>query len=211
MDPVRIIQALDFFGVGVFAVSGALAAGRKRMDVFGVVVLGLVTALGGGTLRDALLDSGPVFWIKNPLYLLVAAGFSLLTFFAVRIITAHRHALLISDAFGLAIFTAIGTSTALLTTESNSVAMVMGVMTGTAGGMMRDILCAEVPLVLRKEIYATAALCGSFAYVVCDGLGFQPVTCVVLSAAVTLGIRLAAIRWGFALPVLQSDDGDDSS
>lgn len=211
MDPVRIIQALDFFGVGVFAVSGALAAGRKRMDVFGVVVLGLVTALGGGTLRDALLDSGPVFWINNPLYLLVGAAFSLLTFFAVRIISAHRHALLISDAFGLAIFTAIGTSTALLTTESYSVAMVMGVMTGTAGGMMRDILCAEVPLVLRREIYATAALCGSFAYVVANGAGYQAATCVIASATVTLAIRLAAIRWGFALPVLRSDDTGDSA
>lgn len=211
MDPAPIIQALDFFGVGVFAVSGALAAGRKRMDVFGVVVLGLVTALGGGTLRDTLLDSGPVFWINNPLYLLVGAAFSLLTFFAVRIITAHRHALLISDAFGLAIFTAVGTATAFTTTESNSVAMVMGVMTGTAGGMMRDVLCAEVPLVLRREIYATAALCGSFAYVVANGIGFQAVTCVLLSAAVTLGIRLAAIRWGFALPVLQSEHGNNTA
>jgi uncharacterized membrane protein YeiH len=208
MYPAHIIYALDLFGVGVFAVSGSLAAGRKRMDIFGVVVLGLVTALGGGTLRDVLLDSGPVFWIENPWYLLVAAGFSLLTFFAVRVITAYRKGLLISDAFGLAIFTALGTSTALLTTESNSVAMVMGVMTGTAGGMMRDVLCAEVPLVLRREIYATAALCGSFVYVMLHGLGFQPAHCIMVSVTVTLVIRLAAIHWGFALPIFRSDGVD---
>jgi uncharacterized membrane protein YeiH len=206
VNPASIIHALDLFGVGVFAVSGSLAAGRKRMDIFGVVVLGLVTALGGGTLRDVLLDSGPVFWINNPVYLLVAAGFSLLTFFAVRIITAHRHGLLISDAFGLAVFTALGTSTALTMTASGTVAMVMGVMTGTAGGMMRDVLCAEVPLVLRREIYATAALCGSMAYVVLKGLGFQDTSCIMVSVTVTLAIRLAAIRWNFTLPIFNSDD-----
>ncbi|MDD3619338.1 MAG: trimeric intracellular cation channel family protein [Desulfobulbaceae bacterium] len=210
MHPAHVIYALDLFGVGVFAVSGALAAGRKRMDIFGVVVLGLVTALGGGTLRDVLLDSGPVFWIENPVYLLVAAGFSLLTFFAVRIITAHRKGLFISDAFGLAIFTALGTSTALITTESNSVAMVMGVMTGTAGGMMRDVLCAEVPLVLRREIYATAALCGAFVYVLLNGLGVQATPCIIFSTIITLTIRLAAIHWGFALPIFQAADMDNS-
>lgn len=209
MSPAKIIYALDLFGVGVFAVSGALAAGRKRMDVFGVVVLGLVTALGGGTLRDTLLDSGPVFWIHDPVYLLVGTGFALLTFFAVRFITSHRMGLLVSDAFGLAIFTAIGTSVALRTTDSTSVAMVMGVMTGTAGGMMRDVLCAEVPLVLRREIYATAALCGSFAYVAMKTLAFQNTLCIIISVTVTLFIRLAAIHWRLSLPVFRSGDGKD--
>ena len=204
VTPDKIIYALDLFGVGVFAISGALAAGRKRMDVFGVVVLGLVTALGGGTLRDVLLDSGPVFWIHNPVYLIAGAVFSLVTFFAVREITAHKHGLLVSDAFGLAIFTAIGTSVALRTTDSNSVAIVMGVMTGTAGGMMRDVLCAEVPLVLRREIYATAALCGSFAYMVMKMLDFQNTLCIIISVAVTLSIRLSAIHWKLSLPIFKS-------
>lgn len=206
VNPAKIIYALDLFGVGVFAISGALAAGRKQMDVFGVVVLGLVTALGGGTLRDALLDSGPVFWIEDPVYLLVGAVFSLVTFFAVREITSHRQGLLVSDAFGLAVFTAIGTSIALKTTDSTSVAIVMGVMTGTAGGMMRDVLCAEVPLVLRREIYATAALFGSFAYMVMKMIGFQNTVCILFSMAVTLVIRLAAIHWTLSLPVFRSDD-----
>lgn len=205
----QILYALDLFGVAVFAVSGSLAAGRKHMDVFGVVVLGLVTALGGGTLRDTLLDSGPVFWIKDPVYLLVSVVFSLLTFFAAKFFSSHRLGLLVSDAFGLALFTAIGTSIGLMTTDSKSVAMVMGVMTGTAGGMVRDILSAEVPLILRREIYATAALCGSFIYVMMKSNGVPALHCLIVSVAVTLLIRLAAIHWGLSLPVLQSDDGSD--
>ncbi len=201
MDPGKIVYVLDLFGVAVFAVSGSLAAGRKRMDVFGVIVLGLVTAVGGGTLRDILLDIGPVFWIKDPAYLLVAVVFSLMTFSYARIHSVHRMGFLISDAFGLAIFTAIGTAMALNTTESYSVAIVMGVMTGTAGGMIRDVLSAEVPLILRKEIYATAAFCGAIAYIIMITMAFPAFTCLLISAIVTLAIRLAAIHWGLSLPV----------
>lgn len=209
MDPVNIIYGLDLFGVAVFAVSGALAAGRKKMDIFGVVVLGLVTALGGGTLRDTLLDSGPVFWINDPIYLLVGATFSLVTFFAIRFFTAHRLGLLVSDALGLAIFTAIGTTIALNITDARSVAIVMGVMTGTAGGMMRDVLSAEVPLVLRREIYATAALCGSIVFVILHGFGLPDSLCLMVSVAATLSIRLTAIHWGLSLPILQSADATE--
>jgi uncharacterized membrane protein YeiH len=206
VNPEQIIYGLDLFGVAVFAVSGSLAAGRKRMDVFGVIVLGLVTALGGGTLRDALLDSGPVFWVDDPGYLLIAVASSLLTFIVVRIISIPWRGLLISDALGLAVFMAIGTAKALAITNSPSVAIVMGVMTGVAGGMIRDILSAEVPLILRREIYATAALCGSLAYVMLIRLGLPGIPSLMLSAAITLSIRLAAIHWGFSLPVFKSKD-----
>ena len=206
MKPSLIIYGFDLFGVAVFAVSGSLAAGRKRMDVFGVTVLGLVTALGGGTLRDTLLDAGPVFWVVDPVYLFVAVAASLLTFVAVRVISVPWRGLLISDAFGLAVFMAIGTAKALSVTGSSSVAIVMGVMTGVAGGMVRDVLSAEVPLVLRREVYATAALCGSLSYVLLIGLGISDTACLVSSLTVTLVIRLAAIHWGFSLPVFKSKD-----
>lgn len=206
MDPTGIIYSLDLFGVAVFAVSGSLAAGRKRMDVFGVIVLGLVTALGGGTLRDTLLDAGPVFWIEDRAYLLVAVVSSLLTFIAARVVSIPWHGLLISDALGLAVFMAIGTAKALSVTGSPGVAMVMGVMTGVAGGMIRDVLSAEVPLILRREIYATAALCGSLAYVILNSLGLPNTPCLVLAAATTLAIRLAAIHWNLSLPVFKSKD-----
>ena len=206
MDPTGIVHGLDLFGVAVFAISGSLAAGRKRMDVFGVVVLGLVTALGGGTLRDALLDSGPVFWVAAPVYLFVAVGASLLTFVAVRAVAVPWRGLLVSDAVGLAVFMAIGTAKALAVTNSATVAMVMGVMTGVAGGMVRDVLSAEVPLILSREIYATAALCGSLAYVVLNRAGLSELLCLLFSAMLTLAIRLAAIHWGFSLPVFKAKD-----
>jgi uncharacterized membrane protein YeiH len=190
----------------VFAISGSLAAGKKGMDVFGVIVLGLVTAIGGGSLRDTLLDAGPVFWVDDPTYLLVAIVSSMLTFIVVRVISVPWRGLLISDAFGLAVFMAIGTAKAIDITGSPSVAIVMGVMTGVAGGMIRDVLSAEVPLILRKEIYATAALCGSFTYVILNHLELSDITCLAVSAAATLLIRLAAITWGFSLPIFKSKD-----
>jgi uncharacterized membrane protein YeiH len=206
MDLGQIIYALDLFGVAVFAISGSLAAGRKRMDIFGVIVLALVTALGGGTLRDALLDCGPVFWIADHGYLLVAVITSLLTFVAVRVLPVPRRGLLLSDAFGLAVFTVIGTAKALDVTGSGSVAVIMGIMTGVAGGMIRDVLSAEVPLVLRREIYATASLCGSLVYVVMTRLVLPDLLCLSVSVIVTLSFRLAAINWGLALPLFASKD-----
>jgi uncharacterized membrane protein YeiH len=209
VDPAKFIYGLDLFGVAVFAVSGSLAAGRKHMDIFGVVVLGLVTALGGGTLRDTLLDVGPVFWITDRVYLLVAVVSSLLTFISVRVIRVPWRGLLVSDAFGLAVFMAIGTAKTLTITGSPSIAMLMGVMTGVAGGMVRDVLSAEVPLILRKEIYATAALCGALAYVILIQLGLADTFCLLLSAGVTLTIRLGAIHYNFSLPVFRSREDLD--
>lgn len=206
MGLAQSLYALDLFGVVVFAASGSLAAGSKRMDIFGVVVLGLVTALGGGTIRDALLDSGPVFWIDNPEYLLVAAGSSVLTFLTGRTLQVPKNGLLICDAIGLAVFTVIGTTKALGVTDSATVAVVMGVMTGVAGGIIRDVLSAEVPLVLRREIYATAALCGALIYIIMIRLEVPGPACLLISVATTLSIRLAAIRWGFSLPVFVTRD-----
>jgi uncharacterized membrane protein YeiH len=213
VDPVKIIYGFDLFGVAVFAVSGSLAAGRKQMDVFGVVVLGLVTALGGGTLRDTLLDAVPVFWIDDRVYLLVAVAAALLTFTSVRIIRVplRGRGLLIFDAIGLAVFMAIGTAKTLAVTNLPSISMIMGVITGVAGGMIRDILSAEVPLILRKEVYATAALCGSLVYVVMNRLDLPDTACLLLSATVTLLIRLAAIHYNFALPVFRSRGELDNS
>jgi len=202
MDKTQIIYMLDLFGVAVFTISGSLAAGRKRMDIFGVMVLGLVTALGGGTLRDILLGSTSVFWIENRFYLLVVFITAVITFFSVRILTIPKRGLLISDAIGLAVFTLIGTSKALEVINSDIVAVLMGIMTGVAGGMIRDVLSAEVPLILRKEVYATAALCGSLVFVVIRHMNLR----VILSMIVTLTIRLAAIHWGLSLPVLVAKD-----
>ncbi len=195
-----MMHYLDLFGTAVFAVTGALAAGRKHLDIFGVVVLSLATALGGGTFRDMALGSRPVFWVCDPLYIIIAAAASLGTFAVARFHRLPEGLLQVADAFGLAVFTVIGAERALANNAPAVVAILMGVVTGVAGGMIRDILSGEVPLILRREIYATASLLGAAVFV---GLGAVcPTLCpgMWIGAAVTLGLRLAAIKWDLSLP-----------
>ena len=201
MDKTQIIYTLDLFGVGVFAISGALAARKKQMDIFGILVLAFVTALGGGTLRDVLLDAGPVFWISDPAYLTMVAVTGGLTIFSTRLFIFTRRWLLISDALGLAVFTMIGTQKAYLLTHSFSIAVIMGITTGVAGGVVRDTLSAEVPLILRKEVYATAAFFGAVLFLFLYQMGVPDTICTLISVITTLGIRLMAIHWGLSLPI----------
>ncbi len=200
----QVLYALDLFGIAVFAVSGSLAADGKKMDIFGAIVLGFVTALGGGSFRDILLDCGPVFWVADLHYLQVAVVASILTFLIVRRLTLSRKGLLLSDAFGLAVFTLLGAAKTLDATGSGSLSVVMGIITGVAGGVIRDVLSAKVPLVLCKEVYATASLCGALVFVVMHRLALPGILSIILSILVTLSIRLAAIRWQLSLPLFVS-------
>ena len=154
-------HVLDLLGVAVFAVSGVLAAGRKKLDWLGVTVVAVVTAIGGGTLRDVLLDRHPIFWIADPTYLvvcLVAIGFTLM--YARLRIPAFR-ALFVADALGLAFFTISGVQIAQQAGLSGLLAGLMGVITGVAGGVVRDVLCAEIPLIMRGgQLYASSAIAG---------------------------------------------------
>ena len=134
------------------------------MDLLGVVVLAIVTALGGGTIRDLALGAMPVFWISAPIYVLVAAATAILIIFIVRFFNMPYKVLSVADAAGLSIFTVVGTQKALALDVHVVIAIVMGVMTGVVGGMIRDILSGEIPLVLKREIYATASLCGAIAF-----------------------------------------------
>jgi len=196
-----MIYILDLFGVVVFAVAGSLAAGRKHMDLFGVVILALVTALGGGTLRDLTLGISPVFWASDPLYILVAVAAAILTFILARSFDLPNRLLLIADAFGLAIFTVIGVRKALGVGVHPGIAVMMGVMTGVAGGMIRDVLSGEIPLILRREIYATASLCGAGAFVGLLHVFPETPLSTIAAVGVILCVRLAAIRWNVSLPV----------
>jgi len=192
---------MDLFGVAVFAITGSLAAGKKRMDFFGVVVLATVTALGGGTLRDLVLGSGPVFWVSAPVYLLVAVATAIVTFFLVRFFGLSLKLLSVADAFGLAVFTVLGTQKALDMGISPGIAVVMGVMTGVVGGMIRDVLSGEIPLILRREIYATASLCGAVTFCVVSVALQNQGLAAITSVIVTLGLRLSAIKWKMSLPL----------
>ncbi len=204
-----MIYYLDLFGVVVFAITGSLAAGRKQMDLLGVVVLAIVTALGGGTVRDLLLGASPVFWIRDINYIFFSAGTAVLVFMASQVRPLDSASIRIPDAFGLAIFTVIGADIALAHDVSWVVAVIMGMMTGVAGGMLRDILAGEIPLILRTEIYATASMCGALVFIGLASVyptgsyGPFPVekTNMLAGILVTLTLRLVAIKWNLSLPV----------
>ena len=198
----RLFYLADLFGVAVFAITGALMAGRKSMDLFGVLVIAIVTALGGGTLRDLILDNHPVSWIRNDTYIWVASLAAVGTVLWVRMTQPiHERGLLIADAFGLAVFTVIGTEVALQHNMPHSTALIMGVMTGVAGGMMRDIVCRQIPLILRKEVYATACIAGCSCYILLAHYWqLDDALAMAIGMAVTALVRLAAIIWQLQLP-----------
>ncbi len=199
----------DLFGVAVFAISGALMAGRKSMDLFGVLVIAIITALGGGTLRDLILDRHPVSWISDDRYILVASLAALATVLRVRFSKPlHERALLLADAFGLAVFTVIGTEIAMQHDVPLSTAVIMGVMTGVAGGVMRDVICNEIPLIFQKEIYAVACIAGSLVLILLRDSGLAPALVTGLAMLVVFFIRLAAIRWHLSLPRVHLLDRD---
>lgn len=194
---------LDLVGVGVFAISGALAAGRKSLDLLGVVVIAVVTAIGGGTLRDVLLDRHPIFWISDPVYILVIAGAAMVTVAWTRRLRPPETTLLIADALGLALFAVAGAQIAQDAGVSPVIAVIMGTMTGTAGGMIRDVLTNEIPLILRPdtELYATTAIAGISLYLVLEWIGVPRPPAALSGMAAIAGLRFAAILGNLKLPV----------
>ena len=202
-----MLELVQFLGIAVFAMSGALSAGRKRMDVLGVVVIAIVTAIGGGTLRDLLLDRHPVFWIEDPKPLVVSVAAAGLTLVYARFRRPPDNALAIADALGLALFTITGAQIAQRAMIDPIVVVLMGTMTGVAGGVIRDVLSAEVPLIFRKgELYATAAIAGATLYLVLEAVGIPRQAAALIGMAAIAGLRLAAILWGLHLPVLPVRD-----
>lgn len=197
-------RLLDLAGVAVFAASGALKAAEKKMDVFGFVILGCVTGIGGGTLRDLLLGIRPVFWITQVEYPLLCAGVAALVFVAGTGLPAGlpaRHRWLEwADAVGLATFCVLGTDIALRAGAPAFSALLMGVVTAAFGGLLRDLLAGEVPLILRREIYATAAAAGALTYIAVDALSGRAALALVLGFAVALAVRGAALVYGLSLP-----------
>jgi uncharacterized membrane protein YeiH len=198
---------LEHFGVGVSAISGVLAARGKRVDLFGVLVLALVTAFGGGTVRDLLVGDLPVVWIREPAFLLNATLVAVVTFFVRRVRELPRTFLLVADAFALALFTIVGTRKGVALHFAPPVAVLLGVVTGVAGGILRDVLTGEVPLVFQPQIYlyATAALTGATAFVTLIQWWPNQVMITVICTALILALRLAGIRLKLSLPVLEPE------
>ncbi len=194
---------LDLAGVAVFAVSGVLAARDRGLDLLGVAVIAAITAIGGGTLRDLLLDRHPIFWVTDPLYLAVIIASAVLTVAYARLRPVPENAFLVADALGLGLFSLSGAQLAESAHCTPLIVILMGTMTGVAGGILRDVITARVPLVLRRDIYATAAIAGITLYIVLQGVGVSRQIAFGAGMAAVVVLRLLAIRWGVQLPVFR--------
>jgi uncharacterized membrane protein YeiH len=192
------IDGVGYFGTVVFAVSGALAAGRYKMDPIGFIVLGTVTAIGGGTIRALLLDQ-PVSWVQAPGVLGLTVGVSLITYFFIPGRTARWKALTWFDALGLAAFSVTGTQAALAVGAGWQVAIAMGVISATGGGVLRDLLANELPFVLRGELYASTALVGAGTVVGLTALDIGTPVAMIGGFVATLALRGSAIVFGLEL------------
>jgi uncharacterized membrane protein YeiH len=197
LDPLLTI--LDLMGTIVFAITGLLAASRHRLDLFGAIVLAMVTAVGGGTLRDLILNV-PVFWLTHTEYIYIIVATTLMVAFYRRAHVIPVQVLLLLDAIGLAVFSIIGAQKALSLGFADVIAVMMGIMTGVVGGMIRDVLVGEVPLILRKEIYATASFLGASVYVVSVSFSSIAWLAILLSMTATLVARLGGVFLGWRLP-----------
>jgi uncharacterized membrane protein YeiH len=202
-----LISLLDLFGMAVFATSGALVASRKQMDIFGFILLGTVTGVGGGTIRDLLIGVQPVFWVSQPAYLWVCIIVSSIVFFTAHIPESRYRVLLWVDAAGLAAYAVVGAEKALVAGTDALVAVTMGVVTAAFGGIVRDVLGGESPIILRKEIYVTAALAASLVFVVAMNIGVPSVTASLLGVAVGFIVRGCALYWGWSLPAYRTRPG----
>jgi uncharacterized membrane protein YeiH len=201
--PPDLIQLIDLAGVAVFAVSGALAALRARMDLLGVVVVAAVTAIGGGTTRDVLLDRHPVFWIDDPSYLGVVIVAAALTLAWTRVRPPPKNSLAMADALGLAFFVIAGAQLTQRLDHAWPIVILMGTITGVAGGAIRDVLSAQVPMILRRgELYATAAIAGAGSYLLLLEWGAGERLAALLGMSLIVALRFGAIWRGWHLPVL---------
>lgn len=198
-----LLYYLDLAGVAVFAASGILATRDRELDWLGAIVVATLTAIGGGTLRDLLLDRHPIFWVVDTTYLLVIVASAVLTMLYLQWRRAPGFAFQVADALGLALFALSGASLTLAAGFAPLIAVLMGTMTGVTGGILRDIITAHVPLILRREIYATAAIGGICGYLLLLWLGVPEETAFVVGIVLVAGLRVLGFRWGLHLPTLK--------
>lgn len=197
-----IILVIAYLGVGAGAVSGVFEARRKDMDIVGATTVALITALGGGTLRDMLLGRGPVFWVKEPGYPLVGFGVAILTFYSTRLLKLTARSILIPDALALGVFTVMGAARALEQGTAVFIAALMGMVTGVFGGVLRDVTCNEIPTIFIKdtELYATCSFVGAWVYIGLERAGAQLWVATVASILVTFAFRIISSRFNWRLP-----------
>lgn len=198
------VTAIDYLGTFAFAVSGATTGVRKGLDLFGVLVLSFAAATAGGITRDVLLGATPPVALADPVYFAIAATAGLVTFFRYDTVERLRNPVQLSDAIGLGLFAVVGAGKALDYGVGAVGAVMLGILTGVGGGIVRDVLVVQVPGVLQRELYAVAALLGALLVVAGHALGLPPTPVAVAGAAACFGLRLLAIRYGWQLPVARA-------
>jgi uncharacterized membrane protein YeiH len=195
-----LFHALYILAIIVEAMSAALAAGRRSMDWVGVCLLGSVTALGGGSMRDILLGHYPLSWVQHPYYLLVTAGAALFTIGIARVVHRLRNVFLVLDAIGLALFTVIGCNVALDLDLPFLIVIISGMITGCVGGVLRDVLCNDIPLLFQSELYASVSVIAGALYVGGLAAGLPHDAVMIVAMASGLALRLLAIRYSWNMP-----------
>lgn len=201
-----LLTVISLLALAAQAMTAALAAGRRHMDWIGVCTLGCVTALGGGSCRDVMLGHYPLSWVAHPYYLALTAGAALVTTALSAVVHRLREVFLWVDAVGLVLFTISGCDVAIQTGQTATICVVAGMVTGCFGGVLRDVLCNEVPLIFRSELYASVAILTGLIYVLGHAAVGPSVTVTLFAAAAGLTLRLLAIRFAWRMPTFRYGD-----
>lgn len=204
-----ILEFLDYAGVAIFAATGALSASRKQLDIIGYLFLASATGIGGGTIRDFVLGATPVFWVVNPNFIIVCAAVAVAVFLTSHLLESRYRMLVWLDALGLSAYCVMGAAKGLAATGSPIVALVTGALTATFGGVLRDLLAGEPSVLLRPEIYVSAALIGAGAFVLASLAGLPLVATSALGVITAFAVRGGALRYGWTLPTGKAGPGRD--
>lgn len=204
---MSILELLDYTGVAVFAATGALSASRKQLDLIGFLFLAAATGIGGGTFRDVVLGATPVFWVVNPTYLIVCVAAALVVFVGAHRIESRYRLLLWLDAMGMSAYCVMGAAKGFVATGSPTVAITTGVLTASFGGILRDLLANEPSVLLRPEIYITAALIGAAAFTAATVAGVPLPAASAIGAGAAFAVRGGALLFAWRFPVYKPRPG----
>ncbi|NJB34984.1 MULTISPECIES: trimeric intracellular cation channel family protein [Flavobacteriaceae] len=199
------LQIVDVLGTIAFAISGVLIAMDKRLDFFGVMIIGFVTAIGGGTLRDLLIGNTPVLWMRDANYMIIISATVILAIVFAKQLKYLRKSLFLFDTIGIGLYTTVGIEKGLDAGLLPIICIALGTITASFGGVIRDILCNEIPVIFRKEIYATACILGGIAFFLFRLLPVVDVYANIAAIVVVILVRLVAVRFKISLPSIYSD------